>query len=367
MSRPIFLKALIISLLTVFSFFEMTVKAQYEPDTDPLENSCADFYNVDYKYLNQNKGLEKIWGDFTSWCSKNNVATKLDAGITLSSFGLGIEAITPATKWADLRAGIDWTPRINVPLQFNLNTFSDGIPTGNFAHVQEMLYNLTGIYMDETVKMRGRTSMVNFKFMVDVYPLQNNRHWHATAGFYAGTSMIADAINDKSEKPTLVGLNIYNRAYDYFTNVEDIFNVPIGGGAYMDPDMVERLQKRFSEYGNMGIQIGDFKDGSPYLMQPAPDGSISAKAYVNHFKPYLGAGYATDLDPQGKWHLGVDIGAIFWGGAPKVINHDWKTGKDIDFTKELVNIRGKVGTYMGVVKALPVFPLLSVKLSYSIF
>ena len=354
----------------------MTAKAQY--DTDPLENNCADFYDVDYKYISNKKGVEKFIGDFSSWCKnatssiwswcrRNDIADRLDAGLSLSSFGLGVEIQTPITRWTSLRIGLDWTPQISVPLNFDLNTFSDGIPTGNFSQVQEMLFDMTGILMDETVNMKGKTSMLHFKFLVDVYPFQNNRHWHATAGFFAGTSRIAYAVNDLNEKPTLVGLNIYNRAYEYFTNLESIYDVPLGGGAYMDPELVERLQQRFSSYGRMGIHIGNFKDGSPYLMTPAPDGTISAKAFVNHFKPYIGAGYSTELDRNKKWHLNVDVGAIFWGGSPKVINHDWNTGQDINFTKDLENIRGKVGSYMGTIRALPIYPLLAIRLSYSIF
>lgn len=298
---------------------------------------------------------------FISWCRENKIATGLDAGISIGSMGIGLEVKTPVTKWTDIRAGIDWLPRIDVPLSFNLNTFSDGIPTGNFNKVANMLYENTGIKMDETVHMTGKGSMVNFKFLIDFFPKPSNRHWHITAGFYAGTSMIAKAVNTYEEKPTLVGLNIYNRAYEYFTNLKSIYNVPL-----LDPEKVKDLQKRFKEYGRMGMHIGDFKDGTPYIMDPAPDGTLSARAFVNHFKPYLGAGYSTDLDKGKRWHFSVDIGALFWGGAPNVINHDYNTGKDINFTKDLVNIRGKVGTYMKVVKALPVYPVVALQFSYSI-
>ena len=134
----------------------------------------------------------------------------------------------------------------------------------------------------------------------------------------------------------------------------------------MDPDLVEELQEKFRQYGRMGIHIGDFKDGTPYIMEPSPDGMVSAKAYVNHFKPYLGAGYNTDIDRDGRWHFGVDLGVLFWGGAPDVINHDYTTGKDINFTKDLINVRGKVGSYVRAIKSFPVFPVLAVRFSYTI-
>ena len=312
------------------------------------------------------KGVEKLWHNVSSWCKEKNVATSLDGGVTLGSMGLGLEIKTPLTKWVDLRAGIDWLPTFTVPMTFNLNTYSDGIPTGNFNHVAEMVYEMTGIHIDETVNMKGKGHMLNFKLLFDVFPVPSNRHWHVTAGFFAGTSQIAKAINTYAEKPTLVGLNIYNRGYEYFTHLEDIYDVPLGGGIYMDPEMVEKLQQRFNDYGRMGVHIGDFKDGTPYIMEPAPDGTISAKAFVNHFKPYLGAGYSTDIDREGRWHFGIDLGALFWGGDPDVINHDYRTGKDINFTKDLINIRGKVGSYMKTIRALPIYPVLEVRFSYTI-
>lgn len=311
---------------------------------------------------------EKKSHNFLQWCREHNVANHLDAGISIGSMGVGLELKTTLTKWVDIRAGVDWLPRFKAPLSFNLNTYGvGGAATGNFQNVATLLYDLTGLQIDETVHMTGKAQMLNFKFLVDVYPIPSNRHWRVTAGFFAGTSEIATAMNNYSEKPTLVALNIYNRAYEYFTNPNlDIYDIPIGGGAFLSPEKARQLQEKFSAYGRMGVHIGDFQDGSPYILEPAPDGTLSAKGYVNRFKPYLGAGYSTVLDKQGRWNLGVDVGALFWGGAPDIINHDYATGRDVNFTKDLKNIRGKVGDYMKIIKGLPVYPVLSVRISYSI-
>lgn len=366
------------ALLSVLALVSTTLRAQSDFYDDVMAGICEEFYEETTPGENYT-GFKKIWHNSLDWCKVNNVADKLDLGISLSTMGLGIELKTPATKWADIRAGIDWMPRFNVPMSFNLNTFQDGLPTGNFNKVASMLYDMTGLVIDETVHMTGKGHMINFKFIVDVFPFQSNRHWHFSAGFYAGTSMVARAVNTFEEKQTLVGLNIYNRAFEYFHQLENIYDVPLGGGAYMDPEMVEKLQNRFNDYGRMGIHIGNFshdiigKDGEiiykadePYIMEPAPDGSISAKAYVNHFKPYIGAGYSTYLDPGKKWNFSVDLGALFWGGDPDVINHDYVSDVNVNFTKDLYNIRGKVGQYMKIVKALPVYPVLALRLSYSI-
>lgn len=334
---------------------------------DHWEDNCLDFYSVEYKYISNKKGIAKIWDDITSKCKDYDIATKLDIGVSLSTFGIGIEAQTPVTRWTNLRIGLDWLPSITVPMSFNLTTYADGMPTGNFQHVKEMVYDMTGIEMHERVKMKGTASMVNFKFMVDVLPFQNDRRWHITAGFFAGSSMVGKAINDRAEKTTLVGLNLYNRGYEYFTNLKNIYDVPLGGGNYMDPKVVEELQEKFRRYGILGIHFGDFKNGKPYMLYPSPDGSVSAKAFVNHFKPYLGAGFTTPIDKAGKWNFSVDIGAIFWGGVPNIITHDWSTGQDISFTHDLINIKGKAGDYMKTIKSFPVYPYVGVKFSYSIF
>lgn len=304
--------------------------------------------------------------DFGEWCRKNNVADHLSVGLNIGSTGLGLEVITPVTRWVNLRAGVDWLPHFGVPMTFDINTFTDGMPSGNFQEVQGLLYDLTGMEIDSKVTMNGTADMVNFKLLADIYPFQNNRHWHFTAGFYVGTATIAKAKNDRDEMPDLVALNIYNRAYNYFTTLENIYDVPLGGGIYMEPERVQYLQQRFRAYGHMGIHIGNFKDGTPYIMEPAPDGTVSAKAIVNHFKPYLGAGYSTSLDKSKRWNFSVDVGVLFWGGAPKVINHDYTTGRDINFTKDLIDIRGKAGDYINIVKALPVYPSLTLKFSYDI-
>lgn len=296
------------------------------------------------------------------WLKDRHVADNLDVAFTVGTGGLGLEVATPVTRWASLRAGVEWMPSFHVPMNFDLTTISDGLPSDNFSEVQQMVYDLTGLEMDDKVKMIGKPSMVNFKLLVDVYPFQNNRHWHFTAGFYVGSHAVASAINDRDEMTTLVGLNIYNRAYDHFMNIKDIFDVSLGGENFMDPDEVEKLQEKFREYGRIGIHIGDFKDGSPYFMEPDSDGAVKAKAFANRFKPYLGFGYSGAIDKEKRWNVGVEAGAWFWGGAPDIILHD-----GVNMTKDLKNVRGRVGDYLRFIKALPVYPCVNFKISYTIF
>ncbi|MCH5239076.1 MAG: hypothetical protein J1F38_02535 [Muribaculaceae bacterium] len=370
-------KKLLVILFIFTSVISMYSQVESE---DVMGGICEELYEEEGPAVSDAE-VTPYRHDFSSWCKKNHIADALEVGVSLNSTGLGIDLKTRVTEWVGVRAGVDWFPAFSVPMHFNLNTFAGGEATNNFKNIADRLYNMTGILMDETVDMTGRGSMLNFKFLVDVYPFRGNRHWHFTAGFYAGTSKVGKAYNVYGEKPTLVGLNIYNRAYEYFTTLKSIFNVPLGGGAYMDPELVMEIRDRFEHYGRMGVRIGTFshdiyhpetdellyKEGDHYIMEPAPDGTISARAYVNHFKPYLGAGYSTDLDKSGRWHFGIDLGVLFWGGKPNVINHDYSKDVDINFTKDLVNIRGKVGDYMKIIKKFPVFPMVAVRFSYSIW
>ena len=338
-------------LLTIISFLPLQVGAQTNFEVKDQKK-----VKKESKSLFSNIKLRE-------WFELNNVADRLEIGVTLGTTGLGLELATPITKWTQVRAGVDWIPSIGVPMAFDINTFSDGLPSNNFSHVQEMVYNFTGIYIDSQVKMISRATMLNFKFLVDVYPFQQNKHWYFTAGFYAGGNTIAKSQNDISEKPTLVALNIYNRMYEFFSNITDVTDVPLGGGNYMDPEQVIKFQEKFQQYGRMGIHIGDFKkDGTPYIMEPASDGTVRAKAWVNRFKPYVGFGYAGHLDMRKKWKIGVEAGAMIWGGVPDVYDQN-----GVNLTKDLINIPGSVGNYIAAIKALPVFPVINLRISYTFF
>ena len=154
----------------------------------------------------------------------------------------------------------------------------------------------------------------------------------------------------------LVAMNIYNRFYDRLKDYP-YDEEPIFGDVYLSPETYEELMS----YGHMGIHIGDFKDGTPYYMTPAKNGTVSAKMFANAFKPYLGFGYSGAVDKQKRLNVGVEAGVLLWGGVPNVVLHD-----GISMTKDLVNVRGRVRSYLNFIKALPVYPCVSFKISYNI-
>lgn len=283
----------------------------------------------------------------------------LDASVSLGTTGLGLEVSTPLTKYLRVRAGVQWMPSFSMPVSFGLETYKDGvIGEGNFSRQQELMKKLTGIDVDDQVDMDAKPHLVNFKFLVDIYPWTDTR-WHLTAGFYAGPRKIARAINSMNEMHSLFAVNLYNNYHDHVLS-DDFLDTPIYGDVFIDPELGMQIQDEMAEAGKVGIHVGDFKDGTPYMMTPDSEGMVHANAYVNSFRPYLGFGYGGTIGGIERLSLSFDAGVLMWG-KPKIITHD---GTNL---AELENIKGKVGTYVDVVKSFRVYPVVEVKLTYSFF
>lgn len=295
--------------------------------------------------------------------NKNDIFTRLDVGVTVGTSGLGFDLSSNVTRFLRVRAGASFMPHFSVPMEFSLQSYTDegGVNTGNFDRLQNYMKRLTGIDVDDKVKMDGKMTMANFKFLVDYYPWQD-KGWHVTAGFFIGGRKVAKAVNNIAEMPSLLALNIYNNFYNYFMET-DFFETPIYGDYYLDPFMVEEIRDNLEKNGIMGIHIGDFKDdGRPYMMRPDSDGMVKANAFVNAFRPYVGLGYTTPLSKDKRFNFDVDLGAMFWGGAPQIITHD-----GVNLGRDVVNIAGKVGDYIDIVNCLKVCPMLELRVSYTLF
>lgn len=290
-----------------------------------------------------------------------NVFNHLEGGVAVGSTGIGIDVATPVTRHLRLRAGVDFTPHISFPMSFGLESYTDGgVNSGNFDKLQNYMRKLTGFEVDDRVELDGKPTMVNFKFLVDVYPWAD-KGWRFTAGFYAGPRKAAKAVNTMGEMPSLLAVNIYNHFYDYIMS-DDALNEPIMGDIYLDPFMVEDVRQDLANQGTMGIHVGDFKDGTPYMMKPDSDGMVKVSAFVNRFKPYAGLGYTGALDAARRWMIDVDCGAMFWGGAPNLVTHD-----GTNLTRDVVDIKGKPGDYVDIMKTFKVYPVVSVRIAYKFF
>lgn len=317
--------------------------------------------------------------DKTLWqkMDDHGVLNKLEVAANIGTTGFGLEVASPVTKWTKLRLGVDFMPRIAIPMTFGLDSYIDGEISQSFGRIQNMMYEMTGMTIDKEIKMESKPTLTTMRLLVDVYPFRN-RHWHLTAGIFVGGNSAGKSINKIQEMPSLLGLNMYNRMYyqyqDIPTSSKEAFqeyvidnpiNLPILGEQYIDPDMESaefdmfyNYISKFQSYGELGIHVGDHKDGTPYMMYPDEDGTVSAKAKVWKVRPYVGFGYGGFMDRDKHWHASFDAGVQFWGGAPKITTHDGTV------LNGLVDLRGKVDSYMNLMKALVVYPTIDFRLAY---
>lgn len=293
--------------------------------------------------------------------NNDGIFSHFDVGLQFGTAGLGIDVSTNITKYVRVRAGADWMPPFAVPMSFSIQSYTDGtIHSGNFATLQKYMKKLTNIDVDDKVEMDGKPAMAQFKLLADYYPVPE-LGFRVTAGFYAGKRRVAHALNTMGEMPSLLAVNIYNQFYDYFMET-DFFETPIYGDIYLDPFLVEEVRTELEENGYMGIHVGDFKDGKPYIMHPDNEGMVKANMFVNAFRPYVGVGYTTPFKHNPRLIFDVDFGMMMWGGSPSIVTHE-----GVDLTTEVVNIKGRVGKYVRLAKRFKVYPMLNFRLSFRTF
>ena len=301
----------------------------------------------------------------------------LDASVTLGTTGIGFDVATPLGDYAQLRVGYSFMPSFHKSMYFGVQVGdtpeSKYDANGNrvetkFDKLSRILNQITGYQAEDEIEMIGRPLYHHLKVLVDIFPFQQDKHWHVTAGFFLGPSKIAEAYNSTEAMPTLLAVGVYNTfrdrtlvSYEGGWPYEPIISV--GGWDLTDEKIIEQLAQRFISYGRMGMHVGNYDDGSAYLMEPGEDGMVRASMKVNAFKPYLGVGYGGRLlKNNDKFHVSVDLGAMFWGGSPQIITHE-----GVDLTKDVSDISGKVGDYVSLAKKFKVFPVLDVRFVYNIF
>lgn len=301
----------------------------------------------------------------------SNLFNHVDFGVTLGTTGVGIDVAVPATDWARLRTGFSYVPRVEVPMTFGVQVGDDPATSqSKFDKLSGYLSSITGKEIKSEVETIGRPNFWNWNFMVDVFPLKNNRHWHVTAGFFLGPKNVAEAYNKTESMASLMSVNIYNNMYDKLHGLSlrellsvKLFDIPGLEGFGTDPDLLIELQARLDKNGRMGIYMGDFSDGSKYIMDPDENSMVKATMTVNAFKPYLGIGYDGRLvKSEDRLKIGFDAGVMLWGGTPHLTTHD-----GTDLTHDVENVPGKVGKYVDVIEKLKVFPLLNLRISYRLF
>lgn len=324
----------------------------------------------------------------TDYCKAHNVFQHLDVSVTAGTSGIGFDVASPIGNYVQLRAGYEFMPHFHYNVDFPVEVGGEPAvkydENGNrvesrFDRLAKNLKEITGFDVDDHVEMKGKMTMNNFKLLVDVFPFQENKHWHFTAGFYWGPSQFAYADNSMEAMTSLLAVDMYNNLYDRIENFwetgEPIMNITIGGEPYVIPELKPNQVQTVLNNGRMGFTLGQYKEdvysengllihakGDPYVLEPGTDHQVHVYAKSNSFKPYLGFGYGGRLlKNRDDWKVSFDAGLMFWG-RPDLITHD-----GTNLTKDVENIKGKVGDYVDLFKGLVVYPSVSVRFTKTIF
>lgn len=288
----------------------------------------------------------------------------LSATVSTGSTGIGIGVETKVNDWLGVRGGFDFMPHFTKTLPFSMTTgtdFSDPqAQEEKFNKMTDELKDITGISIDRKVDMKAEPSFHNFNIILDFHPLPENRNWKVSAGVYWSFSKaIGTAVNAIYDSPALVCANMYNNLYDraiysYFNDTEFMF----GFGASDD------ILDKFLDWGKMGMFIGDSIDGGgAYFMVPDGNCTVSARMTTNKIKPYLGIGYEGPIvRGDDRYQFTFDLGAMFWGGTPKVITHE-----GVDIAHDLKNLNGQIQKYIDISNKLSVYPVIKIGISRRLF
>ncbi|MDD4534433.1 MAG: hypothetical protein PHC48_08165 [Prevotella sp.] len=311
----------------------------------------------------------------------------LDVSVSAGSTGLGLDLSSKISSMFRLRAGFSFMPHWIDDMKFSVQVGdkaeSKYDAQGNrietkFDRLQTRMKELTGFEVDETIHLEGKPKYYNFSLLLDVMPLVN-KHWYVTGGFFWGNEKIADAIVSRDDMTTMLAVGMYNNMYTKAMNNQPFVTVN-GNDIYNDA-----LAEKLTRYGRMKYSIGDMKaTGEPCYVEPDESGLIKAVAIANKLKPYIGVGYDGRLGrAEEGWKIGFDAGVLFYGGVPHIYTdrtienvttdeitgekHYTFTKKRVDMARDVINYKKNIKTKMSIIKAMPVFPVLNVKITKTIF
>lgn len=244
----------------------------------------------------------------------------MSAGVSLGLDGIGIEIAAPLTYNFAVRTGYTFMPKFKYTDDLDL-TNKDG--------------SLSGAFLEEKVDLEGTLNKNDFKLLFDWYPFKNSS-FHATAGFYVGSSTVVKIRNKKA---------FLKEGY----------------------------------WGNSGIEFGDPTLGPEYryTMISDQEGNVRAEIKANSFKPYVGIGFGRAV-PKKRVGVQFDCGVQFWG-TPKVLTHmnyvDRNTGEVVtryekikrnrilNEKKDYQDIKDGIGT----IQKIGVYPVLTLRINGRIF
>lgn len=298
---------------------------------------------------------------------KKNILNHIDVGVNVGTTGIGINVAVPVTDYVRIRAGYDYMPPITLRSDFPIQTRSgsishlidkvDEIPkklqskgldinSPGFEDIKQMYDKFSHIEAKDYVSMKLQPNMHQFKFLVDVMPFRNNKHWSFTAGFFLGNTDIGEANNYEKETLLLEAVSAYNDFYAQYP--EHGIKSTYLYGKQEDGSIIPLKDDPFYRYGLAGFPLGYFEDGEKAMMVPGEDNTVSAQMEISPFRPYVGFGYNTPLSRNKRWNLNVDAGVLFICKKPKVyVNNVYKFDASDLVVDEHLNWVSGIGTNDG--------------------
>jgi len=292
--------------------------------------------------------------------SQGNTFKHMEVSLSLGTAGIGIDVAAPICKFLQVRLGYDFMlpfkQNFKMPLAGGGEAARQYDELGNrkvtsFTNIAEYVYQQTGFELDDHIMMEGKLTMNNLKLLFDVYPLEYNKHLHATVGIYWGPAQFAKIAKGDGADLTLSHMSSYNSQY-----AEAAAGDPIKG------------------YGKLELYPGDYdhdyvtggtmhKKGTPFLLQPDESGDVRIQAKSWAVKPYLGVGYTGRLvKSRDDWKVSAELGVLIWGGTPLQVMHD-----GTDLSSKIASIKGSLGHRIALVEALKIYPVLSVRFAKTLF
>ena len=265
-----------------------------------------------------------------------NILNHVDVGINVGTVGVGIDVAVPVGDYVRIRAGYNYMPRISFHSDFPIETSKGGFgqtalkyfndnkdkvadilskppfDQPKYQKYTDLFGKLSDMELRDYVTMGLKPTFHQFKFLVDVMPFKNNKHWSFTTGFFVGPSDIGSAYNLDKETTILEGVLAYNEMYlEVCSEQFPVAQLKVGN---ID------ILKQMKDAGVAGFPLGYFDKENRYkaMMVPSDDATVHAEMEICKIRPYLGVGYNTHLSRNKKWKLNVDAGVLFLCGKPSV-------------------------------------------------
>ena len=242
--------------------------------------------------------------------------THIEGAFTAGTTGLGFDVGFPLQEWGRLRIGGVWRPRGHYSDEYAVHVKDEA----QWEQFGALMSIFIGVQPEKYVEMEGKSSMNNFKLLVDFFPIKKHRNFHITVGFFLGNSNFVEAMNTSRGSNTVAAIKSYNTLLQRAINGEDIdFSVL---GLSLNKSDSKKLYEKLIDMEEVTIPLGERTDANSN--KTVVNATINDKdvieitAKVNSFKPYIGAGYEIPITKDKRTKIGIEAGILIWGGKPKV-------------------------------------------------